>query len=151
MIPPFVKVVLAFATLLAFGVSAYWMQHNARAGQAFAAAATWSIMNLLVWTGLIVYGWRVNQPHAGLLILFSVLKIAVLASGLAIFYVFKPLTQPILMAIVAGVSVVIVAGLLVTILGMLFGIDLTKAHPRPPLSNSGEVPPAESTPSEEKS
>lgn len=84
------------------------------AGLVFAAASTWIIMNLLLWSVIMMMMLQpgAQKPRVGFTLLLVFAKLFLLLAGLAALWAFAPYTALQMLALVAGVSSVLFVTLL---------------------------------------
>lgn len=133
MIPKFVKSTCLWTAVLAVVACPYLLRFGHGASMAFALSTAWMIANLLVWTAVIVNSIRPGDRNPLFLLAALFAKLALLIGGVIAMRVFAPHTRAELMAIVAGISSILVVAVLKAI-----GARLTRRRV-PAVANHVEV------------
>jgi len=112
MIPRFVKSTCLWTAILAAMVCPYLLQVDRGAAISFAVASGWMIGNLLAWTAVIMNAIRPDDRDPLLLMGALFMKLGLLAGGFIALKMGAPYTRVQLLAIIAGISSIIVVAVL---------------------------------------
>jgi hypothetical protein len=121
--PRLVRHILWVAVGLSVPLFCYWVLVDTRAGLAFGMAAAWGMANLGVWTALIRAFFSKHRLRRLFIVLLVAAKLSLLAAGVAALYASRPHTPAMLLAVVLGVSMVLVSGVLTAGGAWLIGVD----------------------------
>ncbi|MCX7718614.1 MAG: hypothetical protein N2111_09480 [Candidatus Sumerlaeaceae bacterium] len=122
--PRLVRRVLWVSVGLSLPLFCYWVLVDRASGLAFGAAAAWGVANLCVWAALIRASFSKHRLRRLFRVLLIVAKLSLLAGGVIALYASRPHSAAMLLAVVLGVSMVLVSAVLTAGGAWLMGLDL---------------------------